>query len=139
MEDLCKEFVPVSDNKCSIKICGTSPRMLELLVKFCRGGNTKQAFLDVKLFLRKLRRYLAKQIDITAGQQSFNYITIAEPQGERHGNSWHMHILLIFEDIAPFIENEMISELWSHGITWYPEGYTPGAGSGFIPGEPFPE
>ena len=22
---------------------------------------------------------------------------------------------------------------------WYPEGYTPGAGSGFIPGEPFPE
>ena len=99
----------------------------------------KQAFLDVKLFLRKLKRYLAKQIDITAGQQSFNYITIAEPQGERHGNSWHMHILLIFEDIAPFIENEMISELWSHGITWYPEGYTPGAGSGFIPGEPFPE
>lgn len=77
----------------------------------------KQAFLDVKLFLRKLKRYLAKQIDITAGQQSFNYITIAEPQGERHGNSWHMHILLIFEDIAPFIENEMISELWSHGIT----------------------
>ena len=99
----------------------------------------KQAYLDVKLFLRKLKRYLAKQIDITAGQQSFNYITIAEPQGERHGNSWHMHILLIFEDIAPFIENEMISELWSHGITWYPEGYTPGAGSGFIPGEPFPE
>ena len=22
---------------------------------------------------------------------------------------------------------------------WYPEGYTPGAGSGFILGEPFPE
>lgn len=22
---------------------------------------------------------------------------------------------------------------------WHPEGYTPGAGSGFIPGEPFPE
>ena len=71
VEDLCKEFVPVSDNKCSIKICGTSPRMLELLVKFCRGGNTKQAFLDVKLFLRKLRRYLAKQIDITAGMNLY--------------------------------------------------------------------
>ena len=65
------EFVPVSDNKCSIKICGTSPRMLELLAKFCRGGNTKQAFLDVKLFLRKLRRYLAKQIDITAGMNLY--------------------------------------------------------------------
>lgn len=70
----------------------------------------KQAFLDAKLFLRKLKRYLAKQIDITSGQQSFNYITIAEPQGESHGNSWHLHILLIFEDTAPFIENETITE-----------------------------
>lgn len=77
----------------------------------------KQAFLDAKLFLRKLKRYLAKQIDITSGQQSFNYITIAEPQGERHGNSWHLHILLIFDDNAPFIASDIISELWSHGIT----------------------
>ena len=77
----------------------------------------KQAFLDAKLFLRKLKRYFAKQIDFTSGQQSFNYITIAEPQGERHGNSWHLHILLIFEDTAPFIANDTISELWSHGIT----------------------
>lgn len=77
----------------------------------------KQAFLDAKLFLRKLKRYLAKQIDLTAGQKSFQYITIAEPQGERHGNSWHLHILLIFEDTAPFIENDMIAELWSNGIT----------------------
>ena len=77
----------------------------------------KQAFLDAKLFLRKLKRYLAKQIDCTASQKSFQYITIAEPQGESHGNSWHLHILLIFDDTAPFIENEMIAELWSHGIT----------------------
>lgn len=69
----------------------------------------KQAFLDAKLFLRKLKRYLAKQIEISSGQQSFNYITIAEPQGESHGNSWHLHILLIFEDTAPFIENDTIS------------------------------
>lgn len=77
----------------------------------------KQAFLDVKLFLRKLKRYLSKQIDLTAGQKSFQYITIAEPQGESHGNSWHLHILLIFDDTAPFIENDTIAELWSHGIT----------------------
>ena len=25
------------------------------------------------------------------------YEDVAEPQGERHGNSWHLHILLIFE------------------------------------------
>lgn len=77
----------------------------------------KQAFLDAKLFLRRLKRYLAKQIDLTAGQKSFQYITVAEPQGESHGNSWHLHILLIFDDIAPFIANNTISELWSHGIT----------------------
>ncbi len=77
----------------------------------------KQAFLDAKLFLRKLKRYLAKQIDLTSGQKSFQYITIAEPQGERHGNSWHLHILLIFDDNAPFIASDIISELWSHGIT----------------------
>ena len=45
------------------------------------------------------------------------WITVAEPQGERHGNSWHLHILLIFEDTAPFIANETIAEIWSHGIT----------------------
>lgn len=78
----------------------------------------KQAFLDAKLFLRKLKRLLAKQIDCTAGQKSFQYITIAEPQGENHGNSWHLHILLIFEDTAPFIENDTIAEIWSHGITF---------------------
>ena len=77
----------------------------------------KQAFLDAKLFLRKLKRYLAKQIDLTSGQKSFQYITIAEPQGESHGNSWHLHMLLIFDDTAPFIANDTISELWSHGIT----------------------
>ena len=77
----------------------------------------KQAFLDAKLFLRKLKRYLAKQSDLTNGQKSFRYITIAEPQGERHGNSWHLHILLIFDDTAPFIVNAVIAELWGHGIT----------------------
>ena len=49
----------------------------------------KQAFLDAKLFLRRLKRYLAKQIDFTVGQgqKGFQYITVAEPQGESHGNS----------------------------------------------------
>ena len=77
----------------------------------------KQAFLDAKLFLRRLKRYLAKQIDLTASQKSFQYITVAEPQGQSHGNSWHLHILLIFEDTAPFIANETIAEIWGYGIT----------------------
>ena len=79
--------------------------------------NGKQAFLDAQLFLRRLRRYLAKQNNLKSGQKTFKYITIAEPQGERHGNSWHLHILLIFDDCSPFILNEIIAELWGHGIT----------------------
>lgn len=47
----------------------------------------------------------------------FKRITVAEAQGEKHDNSWHMHILLIFEDIAPFISNDTITELWGHGMT----------------------
>lgn len=77
----------------------------------------KQAFLDAKLFLRRLKRHLAKQANCSVAQKSFQYITIAEPQGESHGNSWHLHILLIFEDEAPFISNEIITELWGHGFT----------------------
>lgn len=77
----------------------------------------KQAFLDAKLFLRRLKRYLARQKKLTVGQREFRYITVAEPQGEGHGNSWHLHILLIFDDIAPFIENSVVSELWGYGIT----------------------
>ncbi len=77
----------------------------------------KQAFQDAKQFLRKLKRYLAKQNNLTTGQKLFKYITVAEPQGEQHGNSWHLHILLIFDDTAPFIENETIAGLWGHGIT----------------------
>ncbi|MBO5166422.1 MAG: hypothetical protein IJ405_04125 [Lachnospiraceae bacterium] len=79
--------------------------------------NGNQAYLDSKLFLGRLKRYLAKQIDLTDGQKSFQYITVAEPQGESHGNSWHLHILLIFKDTVTFITNETITELWSHGIT----------------------
>ena len=79
--------------------------------------NGNQAYLDSKLFLGRLKRYLAKQIELTAGQKSFQYITVAEHQGESHGNSWHLHILLIFEDTAPFIANETIAEIWGYGIT----------------------
>lgn len=76
-----------------------------------------RAYYDTKQFLRKLRNYLAKQSNLTNGQKQFQFITVVEPQGEKHGNSWHLHVLLIFEDIAPFLANDTITELWEHGIT----------------------
>lgn len=63
----------------------------------------KRVYDDGKMFLRKLQRFLNKQTDLISGQKSFKRITIVEPQGKGHGNSWHLHILFIFEDTAPFI------------------------------------
>ena len=72
---------------------------------------------DGKMFLRRFQRYLNKSEEIFDSQKTFKRITIAEPQGESHNNSWHLHILLIFDAPAPFIENEVIADLWGHGFT----------------------
>lgn len=76
-----------------------------------------KVYEDGKMFLRRLQRYLDNQTELSAGQKSFKRITVAEPQGEGHGNSWHLHILLIFENVAPFISNKEIADLWGHGLT----------------------
>ncbi|KAB1438073.1 rolling circle replication-associated protein [Candidatus Galacturonibacter soehngenii] len=76
-----------------------------------------KVYEDGKMFLRRLQQYLNNQTELSVGQKLFKRITVAEPQGESHGNSWHLHILLIFQDIAPFISNDVITELWGHGMT----------------------
>jgi hypothetical protein len=78
----------------------------------------EKVYEDGKMFLRRLQRYLNNQTDLSDGQKKFKRITVAEPQGEKHDNSWHLHILLIFEDAAPFISNDTITELWGYGITY---------------------
>lgn len=70
-----------------------------------------KVYEDGKMFLRRLQRYLNNQTNLSEGQKSFKRITVAEPQGENHDNSWHLHILMIFNDIAPFISSEAITEV----------------------------
>jgi hypothetical protein len=77
----------------------------------------EKIYEDGKIFIRRLQKYLDRISDFSEGQKSFKRITVAEPQGENHGNSWHLHILLIFEDTAPYISNEDIAGLWGKGIT----------------------
>lgn len=77
----------------------------------------KKVYEDGKMFLRRLQRYLNNSEEIFDSQKLFKRITVAEPQGEMHNNSWHLHILLIFVVPAPFISNEVIAELWGYGIT----------------------
>ena len=78
--------------------------------------DSKRVFKDNKAFLRKLRSYLKKR-KLSESQSDFKFIAVAEPQGERHGNAWHIHLILIFSGKAPFISNEDIAELWGNGYT----------------------
>ena len=77
----------------------------------------EHVYEDAKMFLRRLQRHLKKQPELSDAQKSFQRITVAEPQGEGHGNSWHLHILLIYKDTAPYIENDVIADIWENGIT----------------------
>ena len=56
-----------------------------------------KVYEDGKMFLRRFQRYLNKSEEIFDSQKTFKRITIVEPQGERHNNAWHLHILLIFD------------------------------------------
>lgn len=66
--------------------------------------NTEQLYKD---FVRFRQR-----ISYKFGQ--FEYIIACEPQGR---GAWHIHMLMIFEDKAPYITNNIMSEIWRHGFT----------------------
>ena len=75
----------------------------------------KRVFKDNKAFLRKLCCYLKKKLP--ESKTDFKFIAVAEPQGENHGNAWHIHLLLIFDSKAPYISNQDIADLWGYGMT----------------------
>lgn len=75
-----------------------------------------KVYEDGKMFLRRLQRYLNKSEEIFDSPKSFKRIMVAEPQGENHNNSWHLHIILIFDVPALFIENDVICDLSSKGV-----------------------
>lgn len=43
----------------------------------------------------------------------YEYITAAEPQGR---GAWHLHVLLIFDSVAPFMKNEVVKDCWKQGF-----------------------
>ena len=43
----------------------------------------------------------------------YEYITAAEPQGR---GAWHLHCVLIFDDKAPYMPNDVVSDLWKQGF-----------------------
>lgn len=41
------------------------------------------------------------------------YIVVAEPQLR---GAWHLHLLYIWNHVAPFIENSVLANIWGHGF-----------------------
>lgn len=66
--------------------------------------DTKRLYDDFKAFNKKLRRYL---------NIKYEYIVAMEPQGR---GAWHCHMVMIFPNKAPFIENKILAEKWGHGF-----------------------
>lgn len=44
----------------------------------------------------------------------YEYIVAMEPQGR---GAWHAHMVMIFNDKAPYIDNNVMAEIWGHGFT----------------------
>ncbi|MBR2041743.1 MAG: hypothetical protein IJ945_05185 [Oscillospiraceae bacterium] len=67
--------------------------------------DTKKVFFDFKNFwIKKFKKKYSNT----------KYISILEPQGR---GAWHLHLIVIFDEKAPFIPNEEIANMWSHGFT----------------------
>lgn len=71
--------------------------------------DTHKLYQDFHAAVKRLRRYLQKH-----GHPPMEYIAAAEPQGR---GAWHLHVLLLFPEKAPFIPNTHMAKLWGHGHT----------------------
>lgn len=45
---------------------------------------------------------------------NYEYIVAMEPQGR---GAWHAHLVMIFDDKAPYIDNDYMCSIWGHGFT----------------------
>lgn len=64
--------------------------------------DTKRLYEDFKKFNKRLRYHIG----------AYEYIVAMEPQGT---GSWHAHVVMLFEDKAPYIPNELMAKVWGNG------------------------
>lgn len=64
--------------------------------------DTKRLYDDFKKFNMRLRYNIGH----------YEYIVAMEPQGS---GSWHCHVVMIFDNKAPFIPNDVMSKAWGNG------------------------
>lgn len=68
----------------------------------------EKLYIDFEKFHKRYKYYLKKMDQLIP-----EYISVVEPQGR---GAWHIHLLYIFEKIAPFVPNDKLRELWTHGF-----------------------
>lgn len=66
--------------------------------------DTKRLYLDFQHYVQEIRRQYG----------SCEYIAVAEPQAR---GAWHLHVILIYENEAPYIANKEMAEIWGKGFT----------------------
>lgn len=70
--------------------------------------DTKRLYSDFHKFIMRLKTFTkSNKLD------SFEYIAMMEPQGR---GAWHVHLLLLFPNMAPYIANADLSKIWGHGF-----------------------
>lgn len=68
--------------------------------------DTKKLYNDFKRFITRFKRKFK--------EYKIEYIVACEPQAR---GAWHMHLIIIFDRVAPFISNATIEVLWEQGFT----------------------
>lgn len=71
--------------------------------------DSNRLYKDFDSFRKRLERYCKKE-----GFSIPEYLSVIEPQGR---GAWHVHVIYIFPEKAPFIPNATFAELWGHGFT----------------------
>lgn len=71
--------------------------------------DTKQLYSDYFKFWKRFCYWCKKQ-----GHIKPEYITVQEPQGR---GAWHIHAFFIWPCKAPFVPNDVMSDLWQRGFT----------------------
>jgi len=66
----------------------------------------KQLKKDFEKFNKRMKYYLK--------DNPYEYIVAMEPQGR---GAWHAHLVMIFENNAPYIENSIMAAKWGLGFT----------------------
>lgn len=70
--------------------------------------DSKRLYSDFDKFRKRFEYWNKKE-----GREKPEYISVVEPQGR---GAWHCHVLFIFKEKAPFIENMVMANLWQHGF-----------------------